>query len=421
MRQPVVRSAASRYASLLSDARYLMLITSSFLYALGFYFFTWFLPILILRDYGAWCLGLTYAISTAVGLLAVVSGVASDVFGYKYLILGVPAFTAVSYIALLIKHNIFTVLLVAIALHVTALGGPPLSALLSVIVERSALGMAFSLYRLVMMVGFTVSSTLMAVVTQFFGLSSALLISLPLIAACILLRAALLKGVEPGCWSEHHSEPNVKNALREHLAAMLKALGVYGALTFLSFSLINALALSYGPFLYNFIKYVLGLNIVFLGVYESLSTVVNAALQPVAGTIVDRVSVNAIKYALCAETILSVVITVIGSCVSGQYSSLLVTIALALILAYELSGSVLSNAINVGVALMTRAEFRGSSYGLLTSLSSLLSMPMYVMFAYAWSVSPATVPLYYGLLTLVPLAIWYVGERLRIKKAVVGV
>jgi len=80
-------------------------------------------------------------------------------------------------------------------------------------------------------------------------------------------------------------------------------------------------------------------------------------------------------------------------------------------LLYELTGSILSNAIQVRIPSLVARDFRGSSYGLLTSLSSLIAMPMYPVFAYTWSVSPALIPLSYGLLMIVPLIMTYVEKK----------
>jgi len=386
---------------------------STFFYAIGFYFFAWYLPIFIMQEYGALYLSVIYVLGTAIGLLAVVSGVISDVLGYEYLIIGVPALVALSYMVLLLKQDVLTALIVAIALHVTPLGGPPMSALVSIISKRETLGMAFSLYRLTMMIGFTISSTLMAIVTQVFGLSLALLLGAFLIVICVFLRIIVLKHVDYPVRSKRQTRAGVSEALGAHIIKMFRMLGLCGILAFASMATINALALSYGPFLYNFIKSVLGLSIALLGVYQSLVTIMTAVSQPISGVVVDYAGERAFKYAIYAEVLLSSVISVIGLLIVKQgIMPIFVGIALTLILIYELTGSILSNAIQVSVSSLTMKEFRGSSYGLLTSLSSLIAIPIYPIFAYAWYVSPALIPLSYGLLMIIPLVMTYIRKSI---------
>ncbi len=405
-------SKISRYRVLLSNNLYVLLVISTFFYAIGFYFFTWYLPVLIMQKYGATYLSITYIFGTAAGLLAVISGIISDILGYKYLIIGVPALVALSYATLFFRQNIFTTLFVAIALHVTPLGGPPVSALVSMISRKETLGMAFSLYRLAMLVGFTVSSMLMAIITQIFGLSSTLLLGMLLIAICIIARVAVLKNV-----SSYNNQTRDRNRINKrlsvHVTNMFRALGICGILAFVSMSSVNALALSYGPFLYNFIRDVLGLSIAFLGIYQSVVTSLTATSQPISGIIVDHMGKKAFKYAIYAEILVSAIISLLALFIIRHIFSLVfIGVTLALILLYELTGSVLSNAIQVTVSSLSSRDFRGSSYGLLTSLSSLIAIPLYPVFAYVWSVDPALIPLSYGLLMLIPLVMMYVKDNL---------
>ncbi len=397
------------YKVLFSNSQYLLLTLSTFFYATGFYFFTWYLPVFIMQKYGALYLSIIYILGTAIGLLAVISGVISDVLGYKYLVIGVPALVALSYMTLFFKQNILTALLVAIVLHITPLGGPPISALISIISKKETLGMAFSLYRLAMMIGFTISSALMAIVTQVFSLSLTLLLGASFIAICILLRVIVLRHIGLPA-SIRQRTAGVSKALSIHVVEMFRMLGLCGILAFVSMSTINALALSYGPFLYNFIKEVLGLSIALLGIYQSLVTIMTAISQPISGIVIDYMGKKAFNYAIYAEVFLSVLVSMTGLLRVKQGTLVLTGIALALILLYELTGSILSNAIQVNISSLSAKEFRGSSYGLLTSLSSLIAIPIYPIFAYVWCINPVLIPLSYGLLMLVPLIITYFNK-----------
>jgi len=404
-----ITSRAPNYGALLSHREYVLLAISAFFYAAGFYFFTWYLPILIMQEYGALYLTIIYVFGTAAGLLAVVSGIISDVFGYEYLIIGVPALIALSYAVMLLKQNVFTILFVAVAIHMMPLGGPPTAALVSMLSKEETLGMAFSLYRLAMLLGFTVSSSLLAVITQVLGLSLALLLGIIFISLCVLFRILVLRGVDR-LKVRHRTEVRVGRGISSHITTMFKSLGICGAIALASMSIVNALVLSYGPFLYNFIRDVLGLSIALLGIYESLVTVVSAISQPVSGAIVDRVGRRAFEYAIYAEVVLSLLISALALLtVNGP--PLLTAAALSLILLYELTGGVISNAIQARIPSLVAKDFRGSSYGLLTSLSSLIAMPIYPVFAYAWSVSPTLIPLSYGLLMTIPLIMVYVEKN----------
>jgi len=98
-----------------------------------------------------------------------------------------------------------------------------------------------------------------------------------------------------------------------HIKELFTTLKFHGITIISGFSLLQALSLSFDPYLYNFLRYVLGLNIALLGIYESLSTILSAASQPVSGYVINVLgSVKAFKLGVILDSLLHLLAIIFG-------------------------------------------------------------------------------------------------------------
>lgn len=294
------------YRRLFVNRDYLLLSSSVFFFSFAFYFFTWYVPILIMDLYGPFHLGFVYALSTAVSVLAVFSGFIADVIGYKPIILVVPILIMFSFILFFTGDtSLWILLIVAVALHIPPLAGPAISALISNLVSSETLGMAFSFYRFLMLAGFTASSSALAFLTQYFGLKPVLALSIISLGICALLRF-FIRSARP-----YTGIPTQRSGPR--ILDIIRSFKKYELFAIISFSTVNALALSYGPYLYNFIRDVIGLSILYMGLYESVTTIAPSLFQPVSGLIIDKFGcIATLKYALILESLIVSVISLLA-------------------------------------------------------------------------------------------------------------
>lgn len=374
----------------------MLLSVSGLLFGFSFYFFTWYVPILIMRDYGSFTLSFLYIIGTVVGLVTVFGGALADVFGYRPLIVLVPAVLMCSYVFLMLAPCFWSLLFVVLSIHLVPLAGPAIYAYISNSFSEGLLGKAFSLYRVFFLAGLAASSTFFGLVVQFEGYRIALLISAIGLSLVIALRCLISEVNVP------RSKGNKLDGYRDFISVFRILLRSERSLILVltASSVINALALAYGPYLYNFIRFVLGLNPAFLGIYETLSTILNMLAQVPAGALVDRVGA------------LRSLITVLGSEILVMFSLTIlvnagasITACLMTLLVWESLGAMTALAISVALAERSPKEVRATAYGSITTLASITSIPLYPFFASIWSWNPVMLPASYAILLIVPTSL----------------
>ena len=385
-----------RYLEVIGAKDFILLSVSGLLFGFSFYFFTWYVPILIMRDYGSFTLSFLYIIGTIVGLVTVFSGALADVFGYKPVIVLVPAVLMCSYVSLVLAPCFWSLLFVVLSIHLVPLAGPAIYAYISNSFSEGLLGKAFSLYRVFFLAGLATSSTFFGLVVQFEGYRIALLISAIGLSSVIVLRCLIS---EVNAQSSKDSKPYGYRSFASVFKVLLSSERSL-LLVLTASSIINALSLAYGPYLYNFIRFVLGLNIAFLGIYETLSTILNMLTQVPAGALVDWLgALRSLIMVLSSEILAMVSLTILVNAGVSAVACLII------LLVWESLGAITAIAVSVALAKRSPKEVRATAYGSITTLASITSMPLYPLFASIWSWDPVMLPASYAILLIAPISI----------------
>ena len=399
------------YIDTLRERNLLLLSLSSLLFGFAFYFLTWYIPIVIMKEYGSFGLGVLYMVGTVFSVLTVFGGILADALGYKPLMLVVPLMVLCACLALILKLSYVSLLAMVIVLHLTPLAGPAIYAYISNSVPSDMLGRAFSAYRAFLLSGIALSSLVYGFITQYLGFRIALIaISITLVAATIL--RVVIREISP------LKEQSIDKCFTARISNIFRTLITLDSRTLLILfvaSFVSGVALAFGPYLYSFLRFVLKLNVAMLGLYESVCTVLNALSQVPAGSIIDRFgALHSVALALSIE------ILAMSSATLFVLKGLVVPCLIA-ILVWEVVGPMSTTALNVVLAHESSESVRGSVYGLMSSMAALMSLPTYMFFATMWALNSVMLPAYYALLMAIPLLLCLVRYlKPRTRSLIVG-
>lgn len=351
----------------------LLLYVSSFFMGFTFGYFKWVMPLLLMESEGALILGSVFSLSFLITAFTAFSGgILADRTGRRSIVVcGTFLFAlGASFILGSLWVSWLLVLGVILVFMSPSFYRPAMNALITESTQEAYLGRAFSIIPVLTLVGMSLGSGVLGIITEDIGVSYALWVSLACAWTAVLLRMGIC---EPARKSESEPSPIsiTFGVIKENPSLILFALIVIGV----------GVTGWFGVYFPSFLSDVMSLGEKTIGFLFSVFLISEAVMQPVAGWFTDKFNE---KWALA--------INLGGSGILVVLFVLFSQIHVLTALLFIVFSSSLSGFYNIGysvyIAHATQEKTRGTVYGGMETLSSLSSVPAPVIGAFLWEKSP---------------------------------
>jgi len=342
--------------------------------------------------YGATLLALVFSIQTLIGgVLSIISGVLSDTYGRKPMILlgssmgllGVLFF----FLYLTLSSPIVGILfIIGIIIYFSAgsVSGAASNALLTESISENYLGRASSFLSISFIGSIVLGSIFFPFLTQWYGLLFSLVLSLILVTLFFFSRLFLIetlrKKVKEGSIREFflNSMKSIKYTFTKKEVSFLSLYVVVGGL----FTGISV-------FLPSYLKDVMHLRDEIIGLYFSLSAIISTIAQPLGGWFVDKFGG---KLGMIIDGLVEGTILIIFAFLSIFMPFL----ALTVLLINSAFDPFYSSGYIVFIKNYTNEEERGKVFGGMTSLRLFPSSLSPILVGIIWNINPLLIFLVAG-------------------------
>lgn len=350
----------------------ILLSISTFLASFVYGYFYWNLA-RIVDMYGG--VGLvayyfTYA-SIVMAILTFFSGIISDVIGRKPMVILSAILYALGLSLLLVKSPISLLISIMLMFAATAFSGGSIQALISESSSGSILGRVFSITMFISLVGMSLGSTTLAIISSSFNLETAIIAAVFTLWFCIILRV-MLKETRSG------DSLSLKEVGFKTLRLIIADEKYYPVVVLMvSAGLFNY----FNVYLTLYFDKVLNFNEGLIGSIWALIMISTGLGQPFAGWFTD-------KYGVVKSYVLGLLMAGIMMVLFVAISRINPFLAVIFIVIQNFTVSLNHVAYNVYIAKVSHVSIRASAYASTWSIFTLASIPAYMIGGALWGIDP---------------------------------